>query len=62
MAGEVTKALNDMADEDARLRSELKEVREERDRFRRALARISDAESGHWGRIAHDALRGKDAA
>ena len=26
-------------------------------RYRAALARIADAESGHWGRIAHDALR-----
>ena len=26
-------------------------------RYRTALARIADAESGHWGRIAHDALR-----
>jgi hypothetical protein len=26
-------------------------------RYRTALARIADSESGHWGRIAHDALR-----
>jgi len=29
-------------------------------RYRAALARIADAESGHWGRIAHDALRDGD--
>lgn len=28
----------------------------ERDRYRAALARISDAESGIWGQIAHAAL------
>jgi len=26
-------------------------------RYRAALARIADAESGHWGQIAHQALR-----
>jgi len=26
-------------------------------RYRTALARIADSESGIWGRIAHDALR-----
>jgi hypothetical protein len=29
-------------------------------RYRTALARIADSESGHWGRIAHDALRNND--
>jgi len=29
-------------------------------RYRAALVRISDSESGHWGVIAHNALRGKD--
>lgn len=31
----------------------------ERDRYRKALARIADAESGHWGWIAHEALHPK---
>jgi len=31
----------------------------EYDRLRKTLARISDAESGYWGRIAHEALHPK---
>lgn len=34
------------------------QLQAERDRYRAALARIAGAESGIWGRIAHDALRG----
>lgn len=33
-----------------------RELREERDRYRRALERIADQESGGWGVIAHEAL------
>lgn len=43
-------------------RSESPEVirlRVEHDRYRRALEQIADAESGGWGRIAHNALRGR---
>jgi hypothetical protein len=34
----------------------LRRFDQERDRYRAALARISDAESGVWGQIAHQAL------
>lgn len=51
------------ADELADLfRSESPEIirlRVEHDRYRRALEQIADAESGGWGRIAHNALRGR---
>lgn len=34
----------------------LRRLDDERDRYRAALARIADAESGVWGQIAHQAL------
>lgn len=33
---------------------------EERDHYRAALVRIADANSGEWGWIAHEALKGPD--
>lgn len=32
-------------------------TKDELELYRRALVRISDANSGHWGWIAHEALR-----
>jgi hypothetical protein len=36
---------------------QLAQAAEERDHFRRALIRIGNNESGHWGVIAREALR-----
>ena len=46
---ELDRQLELMADEQIRREAEL-------DRYRAALVRIADAESGVWGWIAHDAL------
>jgi Zn ribbon nucleic-acid-binding protein len=32
-------------------------TKDELELYRKALVRIADSESGHWGRIAHEALR-----
>lgn len=48
-----------MSDQATTLREDA-ELREERDRYRAALVRISDAESGIWGRMAHQALHPED--
>jgi hypothetical protein len=41
----------------ARLEREYARLQAERDHYRRALRAIADAESGAWGRQAHDALQ-----
>jgi hypothetical protein len=37
-------------------------VLEERDRYREALLRIANAQSGVWGQLAHEALHPRAAA
>lgn len=41
----------------AQVIAERDEARAERDIYRRALVQIADAQSGTWGKLAHDAIR-----
>lgn len=55
MTRELTDAFGQMA-ADA---NELEQIREEHARFRKALVKIANANSGRWGWIAHEALHPK---
>lgn len=62
MTNHTTQALETIADlraQNRELKRRLERARAERDRYEKALREIAGEDSGPWGRIAWDALRGE---